>query len=117
MIGLVVLKRISALWNATPVSITATVIEEAAPGLMSHARSMSMAGKFHCREYSGSLGTNAGRITISGLGVFHVRLCGESLRGRLRVCARPECDDVEVWQREVQGWTRRPRARASRAAR
>ncbi len=36
-----------ALVNATPVSITATVIAEPAWGWMSHARSMSMSGRFH----------------------------------------------------------------------
>jgi hypothetical protein len=40
-------KRRSALRYATPLSRTATVMFEVAPGLMSHARSMSMPGKFH----------------------------------------------------------------------
>ena len=36
--------------NATPLSRTATMISLPACGWMSHARSMSIAGKFHCRS-------------------------------------------------------------------
>ena len=43
-------RRSVVVRNAAPVSSTATTTFDEAPWLMSHARSMSMAGKFHWRE-------------------------------------------------------------------
>ena len=41
--------RTMAFSNAIPLSSTATITDEVAPGWMSQARSMSIARMFHCR--------------------------------------------------------------------
>ena len=91
------------LRNATPVSSTATTIDDVAPGLMSQARSMSMSGKVPLLRVEGIVRHERGMYAVARLRVLDVGTRAELPGHRLRVGIIGNAHDLEVRVRRRRG--------------